>query len=70
MSFHKIESIKNLNIEEIEQNILEIKKEIFDLQIKKYTRQALKNHIFKHKKHKLAQLMTLATQKIQTSIND
>nr|QVY58248.1 50S ribosomal protein L29 [Eucheuma denticulatum] len=63
MSFHKIESIKNFNIEEIEQNIIQIKKEIFDLQIKKYTRQELKNHIFKHKKHKLAQLMTLATQK-------
>nr|QVY58039.1 50S ribosomal protein L29 [Betaphycus gelatinus] len=70
MSFQKIESIKNLNIKEIEKKIIEIKKEIFDLQIKKYTRQSLKNHIFKHKKHKLAQLMTIATQKIHTSTED
>nr|QVY58446.1 50S ribosomal protein L29 [Kappaphycus striatus] len=70
MSFQKIENIKKLNIEEIEKNIIKIKKEIFDLQIKKYTRQSLKNHVFKHKKHQLAQFMTLATQKIQTPKNN
>lgn len=63
MSFQKINSIQNLKIEEIKKNIIELKKEIFELKIKKSTRQPIQNHLFKYKKHKLAQLLTLETQK-------
>uniref|UniRef100_UPI003002AFA4 ribosomal protein L29 n=1 Tax=Anunuuluaehu liula TaxID=3049639 RepID=UPI003002AFA4 len=63
MAFNKINNIKSLTDQEIAQQIIEIKKELFQLEIKKSTRQSFKPHIFKHKKHKLAQLLTLETQK-------
>nr|QCI07265.1 ribosomal protein L29 [Hypnea pannosa] len=63
MGFNKISNFQNLNIEEIDENILKLKKEILDLQIKKSTKQSIKNHYFKHKKHEIAQLLTLKTQK-------
>nr|YP_010726502.1 ribosomal protein L29 [Hypnea spinella]WDY84977.1 ribosomal protein L29 [Hypnea spinella] len=63
MGFNTISEFQNLNIEEIDTNILKLKKEILDLQIRKCTKQSIKNHHFKHKKHKIAQLLTLKTQK-------
>nr|YP_010903716.1 ribosomal protein L29 [Hypnea wynnei]WCH56568.1 ribosomal protein L29 [Hypnea wynnei] len=63
MGFNKISQFQDLNIQEIDENIFKLKKEILDLQIKKSTKQSIKNHFFKHKKHKIAQLFTLKTQK-------
>lgn len=63
MAFPKIKNIKNLTEPEIREKIITIKKDIFELEIKKATRQSFKPHIFKHKKHELAQLLTLEKQK-------
>nr|YP_010903120.1 ribosomal protein L29 [Hypnea pseudomusciformis]WCH55174.1 ribosomal protein L29 [Hypnea pseudomusciformis]WCH56767.1 ribosomal protein L29 [Hypnea pseudomusciformis] len=63
MGFNKIKDLHNLNIEEINENIFKLKKEILDLQIRKFTKQSIKNHEFKHKKHEIAQLLTLKTNK-------
>nr|YP_010904317.1 ribosomal protein L29 [Catenella fusiformis]WCH57568.1 ribosomal protein L29 [Catenella fusiformis] len=63
MSFQKMSNIQHLKIEKIKKNIIEIKKEIFELKIKKSTRQPIQSHLFKYKKHQLAQLLTLKTQK-------
>lgn len=41
------------------------KKELFNLRLQKATRQSFKPHNFKHLKRKIAQLMTLQTQKEQ-----
>nr|YP_009295633.1 ribosomal protein L29 [Mastocarpus papillatus]AOL58117.1 ribosomal protein L29 [Mastocarpus papillatus] len=64
MTFTKIKNIKHLTTQEIEEKIITLKKDILKLEIKKATRQTFKPHIFKHKKHELAQLLTLETQKL------
>nr|WCH56168.1 ribosomal protein L29 [Calliblepharis sp.] len=63
MAFTTIKNFENLTIAEIDKNILKIKKEILNLEIQKSTKQSIKNHNFKHKKHTIAQLLTLKTQK-------
>nr|YP_010902921.1 ribosomal protein L29 [Hypnea flava]WCH54975.1 ribosomal protein L29 [Hypnea flava] len=63
MAFNNFNEFQNLNIQEINSKIFKLKKEILDLKIKKSTKQSIKNHHFKHKKHEIAQLLTLKTQK-------
>ena len=57
MAFSKITDIQELSTEQIEEKILEIKKDLIDLKIKQVTKQSIKSHIFKHKKHALSQLL-------------
>nr|WCH56368.1 ribosomal protein L29 [Hypnea sp.] len=63
MAFTKINDFQNLTIKKIDEKIFDIKKEILNLEIQKSTKQSIKNHLFKNKKHTLAQLLTLKTQK-------
>ena len=56
---------KNLNLSEVQENIIELKKEIMLLKIKKITQQNIKPHLLKNKKHKLAQLLTIETIKFK-----
>lgn len=65
MSFTKISDFNNLTIEEIQNEINKLKIEVLHLKIKKVTRQDIKPHTFKHKRHNIAQLSTLKTQKIK-----
>nr|QCI06262.1 ribosomal protein L29 [Dicranema revolutum] len=62
MAFQKFSNIKHYSIEQIEENIVKLKKEIFNLKIQQATKQSIKNHLFKHKKNNLAKLLTLKTQ--------
>ena len=62
MAFPKIKDIQDLGYDDINKEILSLKKEIFDLKFKQATRQPIKTHLFKHKKHKLAQLFTRQQQ--------
>lgn len=57
-----MEGSKIENISEIKQNIIEVKKELLNLKIKKHTKQDIKPHLFKNKKRQLAKLHTLITQ--------
>nr|YP_010197022.1 ribosomal protein L29 [Crassiphycus corneus]UAD84826.1 ribosomal protein L29 [Crassiphycus corneus] len=59
MPLPKFKNIKYLTINEIEEKIIKLKKEIFELKLKQATRQNVKPHLFKHKKHELAQLLTI-----------
>nr|YP_010198656.1 ribosomal protein L29 [Gracilaria pacifica]UAD87072.1 ribosomal protein L29 [Gracilaria pacifica] len=59
MSLPKFKNIKNLTHNEIQEKVIELKKEIFELKLKQATRQNIKPHLFKHKKHQLAQLLTI-----------
>ncbi len=68
MSLPQISEVKNLTNEELSQEILKVKKELFDLKFKKATRQSFKPHKIKHLKHKLAQLLTIEHQKILNTI--
>lgn len=68
MSFSKISELEKLSKNKIEEQILEIKKDIINLKIKQATKQQIKSHIFKHKKHTLAQLLMLEKKIIQKEI--
>lgn len=59
MGFSNINDMQALSNNEIKEAILEIKKEIINLKVQQATKQKIKPHIFKHKKHKLAQLLML-----------
>ena len=58
-----ISELQNLSIVEIQEKILELKKEIILMTIKQKTQQNIKPHIIKNKKHELAQILTLETLK-------
>ena len=53
---------KTIDIDEIKQKIIDIKKELLNLKIKEKTKQNVKSHLFRYKKRQLAKLYTLITQ--------
>nr|YP_010634171.1 50S ribosomal protein L29 [Ecklonia radiata]YP_011006283.1 50S ribosomal protein L29 [Ecklonia cava]YP_011006424.1 50S ribosomal protein L29 [Eisenia bicyclis]QWK43290.1 ribosomal protein L29 [Ecklonia arborea]QWK43574.1 ribosomal protein L29 [Ecklonia radicosa]WAM63428.1 50S ribosomal protein L29 [Ecklonia cava subsp. stolonifera]WAM63287.1 50S ribosomal protein L29 [Ecklonia cava]WAM63569.1 50S ribosomal protein L29 [Eisenia bicyclis] len=59
MSLPKIDEIKNLDKNELENEILNIKKQLFKLRLRRGTKQSFKSHQFKHGKHRLAQLLMI-----------
>lgn len=59
MSFKNFEELKQLNKDSIQKEIVDTKKQLFELRIQKSTRQAFKPHMFKHLKRKIAQLLTI-----------
>nr|YP_009589137.1 50S ribosomal protein L29 [Corallina ferreyrae]YP_009660605.1 50S ribosomal protein L29 [Corallina chilensis]QBL75653.1 50S ribosomal protein L29 [Corallina ferreyrae]QCS25553.1 50S ribosomal protein L29 [Corallina chilensis] len=59
MNLMNIKEIKNLSSVDINNKIIEIKREIFDLKFKQATRQSIKPHLFKAYKRMLAQLLTI-----------
>jgi large subunit ribosomal protein L29 len=63
MHFPKIRDIKDLTEKEIENEILNLQKELFKLRVKRVTRKPFKPHLFKHIKHRLAQLSMILRQK-------
>jgi large subunit ribosomal protein L29 len=57
MSFPKFTELKSLtNIVDIDKEIFVLQKNLFDLRLKKSTSQTVKPHLFRHTKHRLAQL--------------
>ena len=62
MAFTTFNELTNFNLESIKKEILSAKKELFDLRLKKTTRQSFKPHLFKHTKRRIAQLLTLSSQ--------
>ncbi|MCT7963264.1 50S ribosomal protein L29 [Laspinema sp. D1] len=59
MAFPKMADIANLSDEEVNEQILSLKRELFTLRLQQATRRLEKTHLFKHKRHQLAQLLTL-----------
>ncbi len=69
MPFSKVSEIRELTDEELQDQIIEIKKQLFDLRFQKATRQLEKTHQFKHTRHRLAQLLTVERERqLQSSI--
>lgn len=65
MTFSTFEDIKNLDNESLLKTIESAKKDLFDLRLKKATRQSFKSHLFKHTKRKIAQLLTLQSERLK-----
>lgn len=59
MALPKIETANELSDDDLQVEIVAVKKELFDYRLKLATRQTVKPHMFKHAKHKLSQLMTV-----------
>jgi len=59
MPLSKISEARNLSDEELAQQILEVKQQLFKFRLQKATRQLEKTHQFKHARHRLAQLLTV-----------
>ena len=63
MSFQSFSELKDLDDVKLSQEIVDAKKSLFDMRLKKATRQTFKPHLFKHTKRKIAQLMTIDRQR-------
>lgn len=67
MPLPKIEDARNLTDGELQEQIVAVKRELFQLRFQKGTRQLEKSHQFKHARHRLAQLMTVEREREITS---
>ena len=65
MALSNFQDLKELDNNKIEDEIINSKKVLFNLRLQRATRQSYKSHNFKHLKHKVAQLLTLETQRKQ-----
>lgn len=63
MPLPKVEEIRDLKDQELNDRIVATKKELFQLRFQKATRQLEKPHQFKHLRHRLAQLMTIERER-------
>jgi large subunit ribosomal protein L29 len=63
MSFPDIAAARTLSEEELAEEILAVKRELFQLRLEQATRRLEKPHLFKHAKHRLAQLLTVERQR-------
>jgi large subunit ribosomal protein L29 len=65
MAFLPLSDLQSFDNETLIKEIVTAKKQLFELRLKKATRQSFKPHLFKHNKRKVAQLLTLESQKHQ-----
>ncbi|MER3435351.1 MAG: 50S ribosomal protein L29 [Leptolyngbya sp. ERB_1_1] len=63
MALPKIADARSLNDEDLSDQILATKRELFELRMQQGTRQLDKPHQFKHVKHRLAQLLTVERER-------
>ncbi len=68
MALPKIAEVRNLSDEELAAEVLAVKRELFQLRLEQATDRLEKPHMFKHTKHRLAQLLTVERERqLQTS---
>lgn len=65
MGLPQFTEIVSLSNKEVSEAILETETKLFNLRFKKATRQSFKSHDIKHTKHRLAQLKTLLTIRLE-----
>jgi large subunit ribosomal protein L29 len=63
MPLPKFEDAKNLSDQELADQIVAVKRQLFELRMQKGTRQLEKPHQFKHAKHQLSQLLTVERER-------
>ena len=63
MAFPKVDEVRNLSNEELVAEIVKIKRELFDLRMLQATGRLEKPHLFKHTRHRLAQLLTIEKER-------
>jgi len=70
MPLPKIEEARNLSDAELDEQIIAVKKQLFQLRLQKATRQLDKPHQFKHSKHRLAQLLTVEHERLRLAATE
>jgi large subunit ribosomal protein L29 len=63
MPLPKVSEARDLSDEKLSDEILAVKKQLFQLRLQKATRQLDKPHQFKHARHRLAQLLTVENER-------
>jgi large subunit ribosomal protein L29 len=63
MALPKIEEARKLNDEELAEEVLATKRQLFQLRLQQATRRLEKPHEFKHTGHRLAQLLTVERER-------
>ncbi|MGL5833665.1 MAG: 50S ribosomal protein L29 [Waterburya sp.] len=63
MALPKIEEARKLKEDELSAAITAVKRELFQLRLEQATRRLEKPHLFKHAKHRLAQLLTVERER-------
>ena len=63
MAFANFEEFNKLSDEVLSTEIVEAKKQLFELRLQRATRQSFKSHSFKHLKRKVAQLLTIESSR-------
>jgi large subunit ribosomal protein L29 len=63
MALPKIEEARKLKGDDLSAAILAVKRELFQLRLEQATRRLEKPHLFKHAKHRLAQLLTVERER-------
>ena len=63
MSLPSIDEARSLNDEDLAAEILAVKRELFQLRLEQATRRLEGPHQFKHKKHRLSQLLTVERER-------
>ncbi|HIK07207.1 MAG TPA: 50S ribosomal protein L29 [Trichormus sp. M33_DOE_039] len=59
MPLPKISEARELSDDQLAEEIIAVKKQLFQLRLQKATRQLEKPHQFRHARHRLAQLLTV-----------
>jgi len=63
MPLPKIEEARKLSDQELADEILAAKRQLFELRMQQATRRLEKQHQFKHTRHRIAQLMTVERER-------
>ncbi|WP_193198917.1 50S ribosomal protein L29 [Nostoc sp. MG11] len=63
MPLPKISEARELSDQKLAEEIVAIKRQLFQLRLQKATRQLEKPHQFRHARHRLAQLLTIETER-------
>lgn len=63
MALPQVADARKLSDEELAEEILAVKRELFQLRLEQATRRLEKPHLFKHAKHRLAQLLTVERER-------
>ena len=63
MPLPKISEARELSDAQLAEEIVAVKKQLFQLRLQKATRQLDKPHQFRHARHRLAQLLTVESER-------
>ncbi|CDN11386.1 MAG: 50S ribosomal protein L29 [Richelia sp.] len=63
MPLPKISEVRELSNAQLAEEVIAVKKQLFQLRLQKATRQLEKPHEFKHYRHRLAQLLTVEAER-------